>query len=139
MNEAGESEPSEVNAGSNSIKMLDIPRTITKPNSYAKDATGFTLAWTRLGIDDTVKVYCGADSEEPTQLAVDSWSTTQLSQTRRVNFVPGTRKYSCYIRACNDCGCSNASETEVVTLTDVPEAPQVVVYKPTACSIRCDW
>jgi len=42
-------------------------------------------------------------------------------------------------RACNDCGCSNQSETEVVTLTDVPEGPQVVVYKPTACQIRVDW
>lgn len=119
--------------------MLDIPRTLSKPTSYGKDQTGFTLAWTRQDVDDDVQVYCGADSNSPVQLSIESWSTTQLSQSRRVSFETGTRKYSCYIRACNDCGCSNQSETEVVTLTDVPEAPQVVVYKPTACQIRCDW
>jgi hypothetical protein len=37
VNEAGESGPSAVNAGSNSIKMLDIPRTLAKPTSYGKD------------------------------------------------------------------------------------------------------
>jgi len=61
-NEAGESLMSSVDVGHGSIRMLDIPRTISKPSSYGKDQTGFTLAWVRQAIDDDIQVYCGADN-----------------------------------------------------------------------------
>jgi hypothetical protein len=141
VNEAGESEKSDFSphGSSNVIKMLDIPRALSKPTSYGKDSTGFTLAWTRLAVDDEVQVFCGSDDNTPTKLDINSWSTTQLSQTRRINFEAGARKYSCFVLACNDCGCSMASETEVVTLTDVPVAPQVVVFNPSACAVQVNW
>ena len=140
VNEAGESLKSDFTAHTNNaIKMLDIPRALSKPTSFGKDSTGFTLAWNRLSADDEVQVFCGSDEETPHKLDINSWSSNQLSQSRRINFEAGARKYSCFVLACNDCGCSMASETEVVTLTDVPVAPQVVVFNPSACAVQVNW
>jgi len=138
VNSAGESEMSDFETHTNTIKMLDTPRVLNKPTSYGKDASGFTLAWTRLNVDDQVQVYCGADNQTPGRMSFNSFST-QLSQSTRISFEQGTRKYSCFIVSCNDCGCSEASEVEVVTLTDVPATPQITVFSPTPCSVQVNW
>jgi hypothetical protein len=137
VNEAGESEQS--HAESRLIKMLDTPRSLNKPSHYGKDTTGFTLAWSRVKSDDEIQVFCGADNQTPTRINTNSRATSSLSQNQRIEFAPGARSYKCFVISCNDCGCSSASETEVITLTDVPIAPQVVVFNPTTCSVRVDW
>jgi hypothetical protein len=139
VNERGEGLRSAHSTSGSVIKMLDTPRSLGKPTHYGKDSTGFTLAWSRVNVDDTVEVYCGADMQTPTRVNINSWATSSLSQTQRVEFATGARSYNCYVTACNACGCSPRSETELITLTDVPVAPQVVVFNPTTCSVRVDW
>lgn len=72
MNSKGKSALSELE-GNSEIRMLDIPRSLSKPSSYGKDQSGFSLSWTRTHVDNTVNVYCGADGQTPQQLSVDSW------------------------------------------------------------------
>jgi hypothetical protein len=139
INSAGESELSLIEPHHVPIYMLDTPRTLNKPTTFGKDATGFSLSWTRLDINDQVQVFCGANNQTPTRVQFNNRGSSSLSQSTRIAFEPGTRMMSCFILSCNDCGCSGASEVEVITLTDVPAVPQISVFGPTPCEVQVNW